>query len=120
MTKQTIDNNQLDNFDDLDALFAQVREEEPELDGDNFSKIVVNQLPNKVRRNSPRRVLSDFFGLTLGALLAYSLVDFSALYQRVEPLLPTSGSISLMSVLVLAASFSLVAATSWWIVERNN
>lgn len=120
MSNETMNNNQLDNFDDLDALFAQVREDEPVLDGENFSKVVVNQLPTKVRRTSPRNVLSDFLALSLGLLLAYNWIDFASLYQRFEALLPTSGTINLVSVLMLAASFSLVAAASWWIVERNN
>lgn len=103
----------------LDQLFAHAAASEANLTDDNFTKIVLNSLPTKVRRTDYRRYFADFVGLTIGLIVAVLVVEPVQLVNEILALIPQSIVISPLNVLTLTAGLSATAVAAWWSVEKN-
>jgi len=113
------DSNQ--NFNKLDALFAQARATEPVLMDENFTKVVLNSLPTNInRRRDHRRYYPDFIGLMIGIVAVLMLIEPESLMAKVAALVPSSIVISAPNLIGLTLSLSALALVAWWSVERNN
>ena len=112
-------NSQIDSTA-LDALFAQGRSEQTELCDDNFTKTVINRLPEKLNRAASSRSYFDVFGLLVGLLITFLVVEPAQITASVFALMPNNISISLTSMLLVSAVFSSLALAAWWGVERDS
>ena len=117
---------------DLDALFQSARVNEPALVDDNFTKAVLNQIPDKplylrtvaVSESRKRSLSHDFMGFFLGMLAAFLFIDparfdLSTIIARVNALLPNSITISLVHIIYIGVVVMSATAIAWWWVERR-
>ena len=103
----------------LDQLFAEARLERAELVDDNFTKMVINRLPNNPLRINKRGFLADAIGLLVGLLVAWRFFEPQILVAKWLALFPSNISISLSNLLLVSAALSLAAVMAWWSVERR-
>ncbi len=103
---------------DLDTLFSQARASEPNLLDENFTKVVVNGLPNKLKRNNANSILFDMIGLMLGVIAAYWFFDFSQLTGFALSFIPESLSITVSHVVSVFVSTLAIAFAGWWTAEK--
>lgn len=127
MTKNT-QNSEFDAMMDLDSLFAAARETQPGLHDDNFTKVVVNSLPDnniyasraiEQKRVNKRGVSMDLMGGLFGLMLLFLFVDVGSLAHSVLKLVPES--VTLSPLLLVAAFGALMFTTvgAWWTMENN-
>lgn len=109
-------------FSDLDALFAENRDNQPNLVDDNFTKVVINRLPLAPKRSTSRPLMFDLVGLIIGVMAAYMFFDVGHFAQNALSIIPESFSLtvanlaSLSSVVVIGAIG--VSLLGWWTVEK--
>jgi hypothetical protein len=106
----------------IDELFSAARShaiEASKLDDDNFTKIVINSLPENLKRSRSRKYYPDLVGLLVGLIAALLVIDPSQIFNTLLGLFPDSISISLTNMLIASFGFSCLAALAWWSVESN-
>lgn len=124
----TINNSEFDTMADLNALFATTRETQPNLHDDNFTKVVINSLPEnniyaisaiEQKRVSKRSLSMDVIGGLVGLILVFMFMDRGGLMNSILKLVPES--ITLSPLLFVAAFVSLIFASigAWWSIENN-
>lgn len=111
-------NSQQPEFADLDALFSQTRAHEPRFVDDNFTKVTVNRLPAKPKRNQPRSTLFDFVGLLLGVVAAYWFFDLGQFTQSALSFVPESLSLTVANVVTVVFLGSGLSWLGWWTAEK--
>ena len=132
--------NNMQKFDSIDDLFAAARLDEPTLRDDNFTKLVINQLPAAPRRIDTRGISFDMIAALIGGVLAFMLVDFNAIVRRIwgqgidasDQLLNTWNVASSSSAVLASTSSPLIMAgvaisvvvissvAAWALVEKPN
>ena len=124
----TINNSEFDAMADLNALLATTRETQPNLHDDNFTKVVINSLPEnniyaisaiEQKRVSKRSLSMDVIGGLVGLILVFMFMDRGGLMNSILKLVPES--ITLSPLLFVAAFVSLIFASigAWWSIENN-
>ena len=113
---------------DLDALFNHARAHEPSLCDDNFTKVVINRLPenniyainaNEQRRRSKRGLSMDVIGGLVGLILVFLFMDKGGLVQSILKLVPESITLSPLVFMVSFMGLTLTSIGAWWSVESN-
>ena len=109
----------------LTQLFVETRDEQAPLEGENFTKIVMNSLPNSRALNEGRHINKQYYfdmlGLLIGLVICVLITQPQHLIAKASFILTnintSSISISLMTVLI--ASVAMVGCTiaAWWAVE---
>ncbi|NND81540.1 MAG: hypothetical protein HKN50_03855 [Gammaproteobacteria bacterium] len=118
--KQQLDSNQLEN------LFAQAREQQTPLAGDEFTASVMRRLSADKRTailSTPRRAWRwlDAVGLGLGTAACFSFVQPTELLLWVSnALLPETVVISPLSILAATGTLGLLAISAWWATEGQS
>ncbi len=110
--------SQQEQYADLDALFTQTRAQQPSLIDDNFTKIIVNTLPVRIKRDKSRSTIFDFIGLLLGLVAAYWFFDLGQFTQSALNWVPESLSLTVANVIT---ALCLVLGFSWlgvWTAEK--
>lgn len=109
-------------FADVDKLFSQSRSNEPIIADDNFTKIVVNSLPARVKRSQSRSYLFDILGLILGVFAAYLFFDLGQFTQSALAIIPESLSLTLASavanLVILFGAAIAISVVGWWAAEK--
>lgn len=124
----TINKSEFDAMPDLDALFANTRSLQPNLHDDNFTKVVLNSLPDnniyainaiEQKRVSQRSLSVDVIGGLVGLILVFLFMDKGGLMNSILKLLPES--ITLSPLLFMSAFMSLIFVSigAWWSIENN-
>ena len=121
------DNQTTHSNDPLEQLFAQVRSHEPELDGGNFTKVVINRLPTKPKwsaKSTKKQYYVDGLGFLLGLLACALVIQPHAFIAKVIAsfLAVTSIpsiTISPLTILMAVSVTTLLAFIAWWTVERD-
>ncbi|GAA6137162.1 hypothetical protein NBRC116583_09090 [Arenicella sp. 4NH20-0111] len=110
--------SQQEQYADLDALFTQTRAQQPSLIDDNFTKIIVNSLPVRIKRDKSRSTIFDLIGLLLGLVAAYWFFDLGQFTQSALNWVPESLSLTVANVIT---ALCLVLGFSWlgvWTAEK--
>ncbi len=110
-------------FAELDALFSDARSASLDwsasgVSNDNFTKMVVNSLPKRAKRQKGRSLMFDMIGLLVGLVAAYWFFDLNAVVHTVLNLMPESVSLTIAN---MVAGFSAViglAYFAWWTSEK--
>ena len=124
----TMNNTEFDAMADLDALFASTRSLQPNLQDDNFTKVVINSLPEnniyaisalEQKRVNQRSLSMDIIGGLVGLILLFLFMDKGGLMNSILKLVPES--ITLSPLLFVAAFMGLTFASigAWWSIENN-
>ncbi|MCH2191237.1 MAG: hypothetical protein MK188_09965 [Gammaproteobacteria bacterium] len=106
------------NAEVLDALFSDVRSDEPGLIDQNITKVVLNTLPKKVIRTRKRSVLFDLVGLTLGLIAAYFFFDIEQIFVSSMSLIPESLSITVANIAAFFIGSIVLAFVAFWAGEK--
>lgn len=116
-TINTADNNS------LDALFASARQSQPNLMDDNFTKTLMNSLPNVnlfARKESAKKGLSfDLIGALLGLIMAYFFVDGSTLLSSFFASISDTFVVSPLMLIMAVGAVAFSSFVAWWVVEDN-
>ena len=116
--------NQTASSADLDALFANARQAQPNLMDHSFTKILVNSLPKVdfiVQKERARKGLSfDLVGAIIGLMMAYIFIDRTSLVSSFIGLIPESLVISPVLVVSAVAAVGFSSVVAWWIVEDDS
>jgi len=107
-----------DNADMLDALFSDVRADEPGLVDQNMTKVVLNTLPKRVIRAKTRSVLFDVIGLTLGLIAAYFFFDINQIFASGMSLIPESLPITVANIAAFFIGSIVLACLAFWAGEK--
>jgi len=123
MTIDKIDNTDFGGIADLDALFSQAHEQQPELTDENFTKVVINSLPTQVSRvgllrGQARGLSFDLFGLILGVVAVMLFIKPAQLVGSVLNYVPESVVVSPSSVSFVALALIGLSYGAWWAVEK--
>lgn len=103
----------------LDSLFARARADQPDLVDDNFTKMVVNRLPDNPRRASHTQHYFDLIGLFVGLVVTFLVIEPAQIVSSLLSLLPNNITVSLSSMLMVSVLFSSLALAAWWKIERG-
>lgn len=111
------------NSDFVTALFQQARMSAPVLSDDNFTKMVINQLPNKPKRQRTKqgatKWLPDSLGLLLGVGIMSIVVGPAELSSVLSALAPSSITLSVTTVSAVAMAFAGLSVLAFWRVEQS-
>jgi len=123
MTIDKIDNTDFGGIADLDALFSQAHEQQPELTDENFTKVVINSLPTQVSRvgllrGQARGLSFDLFGLILGVVAVMLFIKPAQLVGSVLNYVPESVVVSPSSVSFVVLALMGLSYGAWWAVEK--
>lgn len=106
----------------LEALFGSARESMPELCADNFTKVVINSLPESPVRRKASGVSFELIGVLLGLVVAYFMIDFNSLASGFLSLVaqaPQSVTVAPIHLLVALGSICVMSVGAWWAVEQS-
>ncbi|MFK8019827.1 MAG: hypothetical protein AB8B86_08675 [Pseudomonadales bacterium] len=108
-----------ESVNELDALFAQVRDSEPYLDSSNFVDAVMQQVPPK--KLIPNWVASgvDIASALLGVLVVMFLFGSEGL-STVLQWLPQQFEISIVSIALVSGGIAILSFAGWWAAENLN
>ena len=116
-------NSEIDKITDIEALFANARQAQPNLMDDNFTKRLVNSLPKvsvTARKESPNKGFSfDLIGAFIGLLMAYLFIDKTSLLNLFAGLIPETLVISPLLIVGALVAVSVSSLVAWWAVEDN-
>ena len=129
--------SQIKDFESIDDLFAAARQQETALADDNFTKLVMNQLPAAPRRINRQRLSLDIIATVMAGLAALYIVDFKAIVANLfqgsvsasvdvvdATVLSGSGLITLVSSFpfltwgLAMMAISLLSLIAWTLVEK--
>jgi len=121
MNKDMVNKNIDQNLSDaqLDRLFTKARCIEAEYCDDNFTKMVINQLPAKPHSVIRQQYLPEILGLVFGLIVTFLLIEPSQILQRMVALFPSNLIISPSNMLLVSVGLGLLTYLAWWYVERN-
>ena len=109
---------------DIDRLFANARQTEPDISGQNFTNWVMTSLPVETMSLLPisnRKASSvDLAALGLGALTTYWLFDTSNVVTTLVGLVPESIVINPASVMLTIVGLAAATALTWWSIENSD
>ena len=125
-------------FDTIDDLFAAAQAEEHAWVDDNFTKMVINQLPASPNRVDTKGISLDVVATLIGGIIALVFVDFNAVINRIwgqgvdasgqllstwvvastetASLVPMSSPLLMTSIALVVIAASAIAA--WVMVEK--
>jgi hypothetical protein len=124
----TINNSEFDAMADLNALFENTRNTQPNLHDDNFTKVIINSLPDnnfyaanaiEQKRVSQRSLSMDTIGGLVGLVLVFMFMDMGGLMNSVLKLVPESITLSPLLIVAGFISFTFVSIGAWWSIENN-
>ncbi|RBP50870.1 hypothetical protein [Arenicella xantha] len=105
--------------DALDALFSDARESAPNFASDNFTKMVLNSIPEEPVRRKASGVSFELIGVLVGLVIAYFMIDFNSLIRGFIAMMPHSITLSPMHMLIALGGISAMSVAAWWVVERS-
>ncbi|HAU67997.1 MAG TPA: hypothetical protein DCW52_06320 [Gammaproteobacteria bacterium] len=138
------DTSQAMDFAELDLLFASARGSDESLRDDNFTKMVVNELPANPERIDKTSLSFDLIGTVIGGLLAFFLIDFKSLFailwnQGVSSSTEVTGqllnsvsavssvasapggfSVSIGTIMIAGLVTTVASLAAWLMVEKSN
>ena len=103
----------------LESLFSSARGSMPSLQSDNFTKVVLNSLPETPLRRKSASVSFELIGVLAGLIAAYFVIDFNALVRGFIAMVPNSITLSPLHMLIALGSISVMSVAAWWAVERG-
>ena len=115
--------NTNDTLTELDQLFLQARETEPQLIDQQFTAKVVDSVVAERTLDNPAKSRHSFFmdvitaGLGVGAVSYF--FDLQQVYAFVIGVVPESVVINPMSLVVAALGMSCLTVASWWVMEQR-
>ena len=115
--------NTNDTLTELDQLFLQARETEPQLIDQQFTAKVVDSVVAERTLDNPAKSRHSFFmdvitaGLGVGAVSYF--FDLQQVYAFVIGVVPESVVINPMSLVVAALGMSCLTVASWWVIEQQ-
>lgn len=117
-----------DLMSELDSLFASTRDAQPLLQDDNFTKIVINSLPEnniyamnaqQQKRVKKRGLSMDLLGGLIGLLVLFVFMDKGALFSSVLNVIPESIAFSPMLIVSSFVCLSVLSVGTWWTIDNN-
>ena len=124
----TTNNTEFNATADLDALFNSARSTQPNLHNDNFTKVIINSLPDnniyalnaiEQKRISKRGLSMDFIGGLIGLILVFLFMDTGGLMQSILKLVPESITLSPLVFIVGFMGLTFASIGAWWSLENN-
>jgi len=115
--------NTNDTLTDLDQLFLQARETEPQLLDQQFTAKVMDSVMTERLADNPAKSRHSFLmdamtaGLGIGAVSYF--FDMQQVYAFVIGVVPESVVINPMSLVVAALGMSCLSVASWWVMEQR-
>jgi len=105
--------------DAIDALFSDARQSTPNFASDNFTKVVLNSIPEAPVRRKASGVSLELLGVLVGLVVAYFMIDFNSLIRGFIAMMPHSITLSPIHILIALGGISAMSVAAWWAVERG-
>lgn len=134
MSAHTVNN--ANQFDSIDDLFAAARDSEREIVDDNFTKLVINQLPVAPRRINSTRWSLDLFATLVAVAVAMMFFDARTMFAQLfnqssatasevmktaigsgADIITLFGSQPLLMSVISASVITTVSLIAWFAVE---
>jgi len=104
---------------DLEALFHQANQAAPDLTDSNFTKVVLNQLPSKVRRVTQPQWVPDAVGIFVALFAIWMLADPTEYLGRVLDVITANSLLSLPTLILVSSGLLVTSFLGWLFVERS-
>lgn len=113
----------IDQDDFVAAIFQRAQSQAPVLSDENFTKMVMNQLPSRPKRQRSKRTLLRWLPDSLGVLAGLGVMSLvvgpTQISNTLASLAPSAITLSSTSVIAVAAAFACLSVVAFWRVEQS-